>query len=65
MTGSHHPFRVLKKSSTGLIYVALIDLVSYFETKRNESKTTLEEELWDSEADKFRTMIYEGLNHDL
>lgn len=65
MIGAHHPFRIIKKRSTGVIYVAIADLVSYFEKMRNESKTTFEEELWDAEAEKFKTMIYQGLNHDL
>ena len=65
MTGAPHPFRILKKRATGVLYVAMPDLMTYFENKRNDSKTTLEEELWDVEAEKFRTMIIEGLDHDL
>lgn len=65
MTGAFRPFRVLKRRATGILYVALPDLVSYFEQKRGDSKTPEEETMWDNEAEKFKTMIFEGLDHDL
>ena len=65
MNGAFHPFRVLKKKQSGIMYVAIPDLLQYFEERRNEVASTGEEALMTDIIEKFQHMIYEGLDHDL
>jgi hypothetical protein len=65
MNGKHHPFRVLRKHDTKIMYVAIPDVKAWFEKLKSESSTVKEEAFWDQAAAKLDSMIYEGLDHDL
>ena len=65
MSGAFRPFRVMKKKNTGILYIAIPDLISYFTDQRDNSETSVEAKMWDREIEKFNNMIYEGLDHDI
>lgn len=65
MNGAYQPFRVLKKKQTGVMYIAIPDMLRYFETSKNNCKTTNEENIWEELMESFSKMIYEGIDHDL
>jgi len=65
MTGGFHAIRVLKKRDTGVMYIAAPDILKYYETEKLSCKTPEEEAIWIKLIDKFTSIIYEGLDHDI
>ena len=59
------PMRVFSRKKTGLIYVSIADLCTYFEEMKIRSTNTTEKSMWEDQICKFRTMIFEGLDHDI
>ena len=65
MLGTRFPFRIFKRRDTGILYIAIPDLLNYFSQKRSECETKEEEELWCGETDKFSSMVYQRIDDDL
>ena len=65
MTGGYHAMRVLKKRDSGVMYVAMPDLLKYYEQEKLVCKTSEEERIWTTLIEKFTGIIYEGADHDL
>lgn len=65
MNGTFHPFRLLRKRDTQIMYVAVPDLKTWFEQLRSECSTVGEEAFWQEAIEKLDKMIYEGLDYDL
>jgi hypothetical protein len=65
MTGGYHAMRVLKKKDSGIMYAAVPDLLKYYEIEKLACKTPEEEQIWITLIEKFTSIIYEGLDHDL
>jgi hypothetical protein len=65
MTSRCQAIRVLKKRKNGLVYLAIADLLKYYEHEKSECKTPEQEEIWLRLIDKFTSIVYEGLDHDI
>ena len=65
MTSGFHPIRILKKRDTGVLYVASPDVLKYFEHEKLSCNTPEEEAVWIKLIDKFTSIIYEGIDHDI
>lgn len=62
MNKNFHPFRVLKKKSDGIVYVAIPDLLEYFRQLRETGITTTGKQLMERCIDDFHGMIIESID---
>lgn len=65
MNGVYQPFRLIKKRATGILYVAMPDLLDYYHKMRNECVTLAEEQMWCDLIENLGKMVIENQNHDL
>lgn len=65
MNGAFQPFRLIKKRATGILYVAMPDLLEYYHKMRNECATLKEEQMWCDLIENFSRMVIENKDHDL
>lgn len=65
MNGTYHPFRVLRKHDTKIMYAAIPDIREWFVKLRNECKSPAGEAFWEQAITKLDGMIFEGLDHDI
>jgi hypothetical protein len=65
MTPGYHAMRVLKKRDTGVIYLAAPDVLKYYEQEKLRCRNCEEEAIWIKLIEKFTSIIYEGIDHDI
>jgi len=65
MNGAYQPFRLIKRKATGILYVAMPDLLDYYHRMMNECDGPKEKQMWCDLIENFGKMVIENKDHDL